>query len=259
MPQFDVTKKQLVVAMDHGRALGAVEGLEDPGRAIDTVVAAGADAIMTSYGVVKRYRDRLIGQIPTILRVDGGPSHYREDWLRYTEWTLLHSVDDARELGVDGVCTMVFMGAAVELDTLEITAGVAGQCLRDGLPLMVEALPCPAERIPDPTHPGAMASACRLGFEHGADVLKTYATGSADGFRRVTESCPAPVLIAGGPRMDSARAALQVVRDTLDAGGRGVVFGRNIWQSPDPAKMVKALRHLIHEDGAVEEAAELLR
>jgi DhnA family fructose-bisphosphate aldolase class Ia len=37
------------------------------------------------------------------------------------------------------------------------------------------------------------------------------------------------------------------------------VFGRNVWQSRDPAKMVKALRHLIHEDGGVAEAAELLR
>jgi DhnA family fructose-bisphosphate aldolase class Ia len=104
-----------------------------------------------------------------------------------------------------------------------------------------------------------MASACRLGFEHGADVLKTYATGSAESFARVTASCPAPVLIAGGPRMDSERAVLRVVRDTLDAGGRGVVFGRNIWQSREPAKMVKALRHLIHNDGTVEQAAELLR
>jgi fructose-bisphosphate aldolase, class I len=259
MPKFDASRKQLIVAMDHGRALGAVEGLENPGQVIDAVMAAGADAIMTSYGVVKRYRDRLIGQIPTILRLDGGPSQYREDWLKYTEWRLLHSVDDARDLGVDGVCTMVFMGAAVEVDTLEITAQVAGECLRDGLPLMVEALPCPAERIPDPTDPAAMASACRLGFEHGADVLKTYATGSAASFARVTASCPAPVLIAGGPRMDSARAVLQVVRDTLDAGGRGVVFGRNIWQSPDPGRMIKALRHLIHHDVTVEDAAELLR
>jgi DhnA family fructose-bisphosphate aldolase class Ia len=259
MPKFDVGSNQLVVAMDHGRTLGAVAGLEDPGRVIDTVVEAGADAIMTSFGVVKRYRERLIGRIPTLLRLDGGPSHYREDWLRYTEWRLLHAVAEARELGVDGVCTMVFMGAPVELETLEITAQVAGECLRDGLPLMVEALPCPAERIPDPTDAGAMASACRLGFEHGADVLKTYATGSAESFRRVTASCPAPVLIAGGPKMDSERAVLQVVRDTLDAGGRGVVFGRNIWQSPEPAKMVKALRHLIHEGGTVEEAAERLR
>ena len=259
MPRFDVTKKQLVIAMDHGRAMGAIAGLEDPGQVIDAMIAAGADAIMTSYGVIKRYRERLIGQIPTILRLDGGPSHYREDWLKYTEWSLLHTVEDARALGVDGVCTMVFMGAAVELDTLEITAEVAGACADDGLPLMVEALPCPCERIPDPTDAGAMASACRIGFEHGADVLKTYATGGAESFARVAASCPAPVLIAGGPRMDSERAALQVVRDTLDAGGRGVVFGRNIWQSPDPAKMVAALRHLIHGDGAVDEAADLLR
>ena len=104
-----------------------------------------------------------------------------------------------------------------------------------------------------------MASACRLGFEHGADVLKTYATGSVESFARVVASCPAPVLIAGGPKMDSARAVLQVVRDTLDAGGRGVVFGRNIWQSPAPARMIAALRHLIHQDGTVDEAAELLR
>ena len=113
-------------------------------------------------------------------------------------------------LGVDGVCTMVFMGGAAELETLEITAKVAGECRRDGLPLMVEALPCPSERIPDPMDARAMASACRLGFEHGADVLKTYATGSPESFARVTASCPAPVLIAGGPRMDSERAVLQV-------------------------------------------------
>ena len=255
MPRFDVTRKQLVVAMDHGRAMGVIEGLEDPGRVIDAMIAAGADAIMTSYGVVKRYRERLIGRIPTILRLDGGTSRYREDWLANTEWSLLHSVEDARDLGVDGLCTMVFMGGEAELETLEITAKVAGACLRDGLPLMVEALPCPSERIPDPMDARAMASACRLGFEHGADVLKTYATGSAESFARVTASCPAPVLIAGGRRMASVRAALRVVRDTLDAGG---VRAQHLAE-PEPAKMVKALRHLIHDDGTVEQAALLLR
>jgi DhnA family fructose-bisphosphate aldolase class Ia len=103
-----------------------------------------------------------------------------------------------------------------------------------------------------------MASACRIGFEHGADVIKTYATGSAESFRKVTGSCPVPVMIAGGPKMDGSRAVLQVVRDTLDAGGRGVVFGRNIWQSPEPGTMVRALRHVIHEDGTVDEALQIL-
>ncbi len=77
-------------------------------------------------------------------------------------------------------------------------------------------------------------------------------------FRQVTASCPAPVLIAGGPKAETSREALQIVRDSLDGGGRGVVFGRNIWQSPDPARMVAALRHLIHKDGTVDEALEIL-
>jgi DhnA family fructose-bisphosphate aldolase class Ia len=258
MPGFDRDKKQLVVAMDHARAMGAVEGLEDPGAVIDFAVEAGADAIMTSYGVIKRYRDRLIGRIPTILRVDGGPSFYREDWLKNTDWRLLHTVEDADALGVQGVCTMVFMGSEVEMDTLEITAELSRETMGTDMCLMVEALPCPCQRIADPNDAKAMADACRLAFEHGADVLKTYATGSAESFHQVTANCPAPVLIAGGVKMDSERAMLQVVRDTLDAGGRGVVFGRNIWQSAAPAKTIKALRHLIHEDGQVDEALALL-
>ncbi|MDH3664966.1 MAG: fructose-bisphosphate aldolase, partial [Alphaproteobacteria bacterium] len=122
MSGYDLSKKQLVVAMDHARAMGAIEGLEDPGAVIDLAIEAGADAIMTSFGVIKRYRDRLIGRVPTLLRVDGGPSFYREDWLNNTAWRLLHTVEDAEALGVDGVCTMVFMGSEVELETLAITA-----------------------------------------------------------------------------------------------------------------------------------------
>ena len=238
--------------------MGAVEGLEDPGAVIDMAIEAGADAIMTSYGVIKRFKGQLIGRIPTILRVDGGPSFYREDWLKNTEWRLLHTVEDAHSLGVDGVCTMVFMGSDVELETLSITSDVAGELSGSSITLMVEALPCPSDRIPDALDSKAMADACRLAFEHGADVLKTYATGSAESFRQVTANSPNPVLIAGGAKMDSERAVMQVVRDTLDAGGRGVVFGRNIWQNPQPAKMIKALRHLIHDDGTVDNAMNFL-
>ncbi|MEE9210115.1 MAG: hypothetical protein V3U23_06650 [Kiloniellales bacterium] len=258
MPPIEFDRNQLVVAMDHARAFGVVEGLEDPAQVIETVIDAGADAIMTSYGVLKRYRDRLIGRVPTILRLDGGPSVFREDWLAYTEWSLLHTVAEARALGADAVSVMAFIGGAVELKTLEIVAGAARECMADGLPLMVEALPCPSERIPDPTAAEPMASACRLAFEHGADVVKTYYTGSAESFRHVTGNCPVPVLIAGGPKMDSAEEVLAVVHDSIEAGARGVVFGRNIWQSPDPRAMVSALSHIIHGKGSVGEAAKML-
>ena len=101
---------------------GVIAGLEDPGTVIDLAVDAGADGIMTTFGVVKKYRERLIGRIPTILRLDGGPSIYREDWLAYTEWSLLHTLEDALYLGVDAVVLMAFIGIGVELRTLEIVS-----------------------------------------------------------------------------------------------------------------------------------------
>ncbi|TSD88785.1 fructose-bisphosphate aldolase [Mycobacterium sp. KBS0706] len=254
MARLSFGDRGIVIAMDHARTLGVVPGLEDPGLVLDRVIAAGADAIMTSYGVIKHYRDKLLGRLPVYLRLDGGPSITREDWLRYTEWSLLHTVEDARRLGVDGVCVMGFMGGDVEMRTYDIVARVVGDCAADGLPVMVEALPCPAERIPNPLDAGAMASASRIAFELGADIVKTYYTGSADSFRRVTSTCPAPVLIAGGVKMETVRDALAVVHGSVQAGGRGVVFGRNIWQAPDPAAVVRALAAIIHRGHGVDEA-----
>jgi class I fructose-bisphosphate aldolase len=247
--------KALVVALDHARALGVVEGLEDPGKTLEEVIDAGADGIMTTYGVVKKYRDEIISRVPTFMRLDGGPSIYREDWLKYTEWSLLHSVEDARDLGVDGVCVMCFIGGEVELRTFEIVARVASDCRADGLPVMVEALPCLAlQRIPKPVSPDAMASAARIAFEHGADILKTYYTGTPEGFRTVTQNCPVPTLIGGGPKMDSERAALEVVHGAMLGGAKGVVFGRNIWQSRNVHGAVSALRAVIHSGASVDEA-----
>jgi fructose-bisphosphate aldolase, class I len=243
--------KALVVAMDHARTFGAVEGLEDPGTVIEAAVDAGADAVMTTFGVVKRYRERLIGRVPIFLRLDGGPSLYREDWLAYTEWTLLHSVEDALLLGADGVVVMAFVGIPVELQTYRIVAKVAGECLRANVPLMVEALPCPSERIPDPKAADAMADAARLAFEHGADLVKTYYT---EGFRQVTENCPVPVLIAGGPKMETVEETLQVVHSAIGAGAAGAVFGRNIWQSGDTRGAIRALKGIIHDGRPVADA-----
>jgi fructose-bisphosphate aldolase, class I len=254
VPALASDGKALVVAMDHARTFGTIEGLKSPDAVIEAAVDAGADAVMTTFGVVKRYREQLIGRIPTILRLDGGPSSYREDWLAYTEWSLLHTVGDALLLGADGVVVMAFVGIPVELETYRIVAKVASECMRANLPLMVEALPCPSERIPNPKAADAMASAARLAFEHGADIVKSYYTGSQDSFRQVTDNCPAPVLIAGGPRMETVEETLQVAHDAVGAGAAGVVFGRNIWQSGDTQGVIRALRGIIHDDRPVADA-----
>lgn len=246
--------RAVIVAMDHARTFGVTEGLERPDRVIEEVIGAGADGIMTTLGVLKRYRSLIADRVPVILRLDGGPSQYREDWLAYTEWDLLHSVEDAIKLDATGVVVMAFIGGAVELQTLRIVARVASACMDADLPLIVEALPCPSERIPNAKDARAMASAARIAFEHGADLVKTYFTGSVEGFRQVVENCPVPVLIAGGARMNTLQDALTTVADSMRAGAAGVVFGRNIWQSGNTAGVVRALRHVVHNGADVVQA-----
>ncbi|MEM9224335.1 MAG: fructose-bisphosphate aldolase, partial [Pseudomonadota bacterium] len=170
---------------------------------------------------------------------------------------LLHTVEDARRLGVDGVCVMAFMGGEVEMRTYEILTRVVGDCAADGLPVMAEALPCPTNAIRNPNDAGPMADASRIAFESGADIVKTYYTGSPESFRRVVSCCPVPVMIAGGVKMPTVRAALEVVHGSVAAGGTGVVFGRNIWQAPDPAAVVRSLSAIIKNGASVDAAMDI--
>ena len=57
-----------------------------------------------------------------------------------------------------------------------------------------------------------------------------------------------------GLSRNTVRAALEVVHGSIQAGGKGVVFGRNIWQSPDPRAIVTALKAIIHGGQSVDAA-----
>ena len=67
--------------------------------------------------------------------------------------------------------------------------------------------------------------------------------------RTVIESCPAPVMVLGGAKLDSPEALYDMTRDALSAGAVGVVYGRNIWQADDPAKVGAAVRSIVHGQG----------
>ncbi|MBO9344119.1 MAG: fructose-bisphosphate aldolase [Chloroflexi bacterium] len=247
-------ERSLIVAMDHGRTHGVIQGLENPRTVLETIVSSGIDGILTTFGVLKHFRSVIPHTLPVFLRLDGGPSIYSQDWLAYTEWDLLHSVEDALKLGAQGVALMLFMGLSVELQTFRLVARVARECMSAGIALMVEALPCPSARIADPKDPLVAASAVRLAFEHGADLVKTYYTGSVQSFQPVVANCPIPVFIAGGPRMNTLHEVLSTADEAIKAGSKGIVFGRNIWQSDNMRAVIKALRCIVHDGMSPSEA-----
>jgi putative autoinducer-2 (AI-2) aldolase len=89
----------------------------------------------------------------------------------------------------------------------------------------------------------------------GARVVKTYYC--KEGFAKVVEGCPVPVVIAGGPKVDTALEVFEFVYDGLQSGAIGVNLGRNIWQHQYPIAMIKAIRGVIHRGLKPKEAQEL--
>lgn len=250
--------RALVVAMDHARDWGGLPGLERPGETIARVVSGGADAIMTTYGVAKQFGHLTADRVAMIVRLDGWASHYRESWLQYSGWQSLYTVEDALRVGADAVIVNYFMGGPAEHDSLRGLARAAAEADQLGVPLVAECLPCPGPNIAEPNDPEVIAVSARIASEHGADMIKCYYSGSEKGFRQVTETNPAPVLIAGGAVMNTSLDVLTVVSDALRAGARGVFFGKNIWQAADPEAMTAAMRRVIHEGMPPDEAVTAL-
>ena len=101
--------------------------------------------------------------------------------------------------------------------------------------------------------------AARCGAELGADIIKTNYTGDPDSFKEVTKGCPAPVVIAGGPKMDTDRDILEMVHGAIEAGGAGTSIGRNIFQHESPVKIVRAIAAIVHGGADTEEALKELK
>jgi fructose-bisphosphate aldolase, class I len=226
--------RAVVVAMDHGLpGMHPLGHLRDPGTLLAAVAAGGADAVLTTPGIAKRYAGSF-GRLGLLLRLDGGATSIGEAPRRSS---LIASVADAARLGADGVTVMGFCGTPDEGDSLATLGAVAEACREHGLVLMAEMLPLGFGA--DPTVE-QVAVAARIGAEMGADLIKTKYVGPRDAFRQVTEGCFAPVLVLGGSARDP-RALVAEVDDALAAGARGVAIGRNVWRSGDVRAAVAAL------------------
>ena len=126
-----------------------------------------------------------------------------------------------------------------------------------GMPLLAMIYPR-GEKIQDEYDVGAIKHAARVGGEMGADIVKVSYTGSPESFQEVVAGCNVPVVIAGGPKMDSDRDILEMVKGSIEAGGAGVSIGRNVFQHAHPTRIVQAICAIVHEGREVEDALAVL-
>jgi fructose-bisphosphate aldolase/2-amino-3,7-dideoxy-D-threo-hept-6-ulosonate synthase len=174
---------------------------------------------------------------------------------------LIAGVKEAIKLGADAVSVHINIGAKNEADMLKILGDTARECMEWGMPLIAMMYPR-GKKIDEKGgehNVEVVKLAARAGAELGADIIKTNYTGDPDSFKEVTDGCPVPVVIAGGPKMDTDRDVLEMVKGAVEAGGAGTSIGRNIFQHENPTKMVRAIARIVHENASVDEAMEELK
>ncbi len=236
----------LFLPIDHGYFQGPTRKLEKPGETIKPLLPY-CDALFVTRGVLRSSIDPSHTK-PIILRVSGGTSIIGKD---LSDEGITTSMEEAIRLNVSAVGISIFIGSDHERENLLNLAKLVDEGEKYGIPVMaVTAVGKELEKR-DARY---LALCCRIAAELGARIVKTY---WCENFDRVVNGCPVPVVMAGGPKVDTDLEVLQFVHDGMEKGAIGVNLGRNIWQNDHPVAMIKALRAIIHEKASVKEANDL--
>ena len=244
--------RMLCIPMDHGVSIGPVKGLDSIHDTISRIEKGGATAILVHKGIIRSLQHP--PRMGIIMHLSGstnlGPSPNRKK--------LVGGVQEAIRLGADAVSIHINIGCKEEPEMLSDLGAVADECDVWSMPLVAMMYPR-GENIKNPNDPVTVAHVARVGAELGADIVKTVYTGDAESFQMVVRGCPAPVVIAGGPKSETDRDVLEMAEGAMKAGAIGVTFGRNVFQHQDPMAIVKALHAIVMNGASVEEALEALK
>jgi fructose-bisphosphate aldolase/2-amino-3,7-dideoxy-D-threo-hept-6-ulosonate synthase len=247
---FQQDDRAVIVPMDHGVTIGPVKGIECMNETVSQLLKGGVDAILVHKGLAKCVDNGSAGLIVMLSAMSNlNPNIYNK--------VQVCSVLEAVRLGADAASVHVNVGAIEEDKMLTTLGKVAEECDIYGLPLLAMMYPR-GPKIQDEHDAKLVAHAARIGAELGADIIKTNYTGDIESFKAVVESCSVPVMIAGGPKVKTAKDILQMTHDSLTAGGKGLSIGRNVFQYENPTQMIKALLSIVHHGASVEQATSIL-
>jgi len=233
--------------IDHGYFQGPTRCLERPAETIRDLIPY-ADGLFVTRGVLRAAIDPHI-KTPIILRVSGGTSVVGEDLANEIITT---SVDEMIRLNVAAVGVSIFVGSDYERESLENLSLLVDDCEDYGIPVM--AVTAVGKELEKRTA-RYLALSCRIAAELGAKIVKTYYCD--EGFEKVTDGCPVPVVIAGGPKCETELEVFEFVYDGIQKGAIGVNLGRNVWQSPHPVAVMRALNGVIHDNLTPQQALDL--
>ncbi|MCE6991830.1 class I fructose-bisphosphate aldolase [Dyadobacter sp. CY323] len=262
---FNASGKCLDVAVDHGvfNEYGFLDGLENMDEVIGQLVEAGPDAIQTNYG-----QSDILQRIPgkskpaLVMRVDVGNPYNAQ-----THKVMFSALQNEEEpileaLRMDASCIVVnLLLLPGEPDLLRLSikniSRLRGVCEKYGMPMMIEPLVMKGNDARGgyqvDGNKSLIVPLVRQARELGADIIKADPTDHVEDYHEVIAAARCPVLVRGGGKSDLPEL-FRKSHGLLQQGAMGLVYGRNVYQHPNPAQIVKAFMAMIHEDATPEQA-----
>jgi len=246
------TRRTVIIPMDHGISVGPINGLIDMPATVDRVAEGGANAVLGHMGLPLHGHRGYGRDIGLIIHLSASSSLGPDP----NHKVLVTRVEDAIRIGADAVSIHINVGADDEAEMLRDLGRTARTCDLWGMPLIAMMYPR-GPKVKSEHSVEYVKLAARIGSELGADIVKTNYTGTPESFCEVVSGCNVPVVIAGGPKMDTEKELLQMVYDAIQVGGAGVAFGRNVFQADNPTLLVKRLCTIVHQGYTPEDALKV--
>lgn len=253
---FNRNENAVVIAVDHGMFDGPIPGMVDMHETLQKINPA-VDAVLLSPGTLKQCTDFFSGKgapVP-VVRVNWS-TVYCFHWNYQNAITVpACSVRDAVSLGAEIVLislTLKTGAEAVDAANVSVFGQLAAEARQLGIPVIGECFPANTNTLTAAELHEQVLIGTRIIAELGADVIKTFFTHD---FTKVTQGCPVPIFGLGAEKKPTQRDALQLARDEIAAGARGVVFGRNALQVPHPQEFQAALCDVVKRGLSAADAA----
>lgn len=231
---LDEKGRIFLAAFDHPQIYGVMEGLEKPVEAIQSIISTAVDGFILNPGVFGLVDAILVRNKKMVLRASLGGT------LMANSFPDVHSVmvspKQALSLGADAVLVMLVLGGDHDKESMTEVATAVDRFHDYSMPVMVEVLSADFAGNNDPDF---VKHGARIAAELGADIVKAF---YCDHFKAVTEGCPVPVVLAGGPKDADI---MTVAKSVLEDGAAGFAFGRNIFQNENPTALIEGLNALL--------------
>lgn len=242
------------VAVDQAVPRGVAPRLASIDSTLAAIAAGRPNAITMHKGLAAGPFAQYAGTVPLILKCSTFSTEYHP-----TYDAVVATVDEAVRLGADAIAMGISTGSKRQSEMFEALGRLTTAASAAGIPVVCHSYPS-GELVPKEEQYSVehVLYAARAAAEFGADIIKTWYTGSPETFREVVDGTPAVVMVAGGAKLPTDEAVLEMAAGAMAAGARGLTFGRNVWAAQDVTRMVTALGAVVRDGASVAEAQRLL-